>query len=256
MKELNLIKKNYLILSVDVINSTSNKYIHGILFMDLLKNFCLTFPIIYGGKLLKYDPEIQIPEVLKYLGDEIIFIQLIENNKKVEVYINTFIEAIKEYNNKPVLKLKGCAWIADEQKNIVLNTIFNANKKNIQDDYKKKYFDIIGYQMDIGFRISKFATLSNFIISIEIAIILLENKSSWIDKVIMYYTEKQILKGALNNIPYPIISIGVDDDIINMERKLLQMKTEPCCKKTLLAYCKKIYPEFDELISCESLINI
>lgn len=213
--------------SVDVIGSTAFKnqknedkvqpWIY--FFNEFYKGFPVIFSHYAGQAYSKLGtnllPEEQIPPLFwKSLGDELLFQNTITNRKQVSALVLAFKESIENFNFSKEsatfgLSVKGTAWLA------------GFPIKNAEVVLQNK-LDFIGPNMDLGFRLSKFATDSKMIISLSLAKILVHNIDN---ELTFFYQGKQSLKGILNGIAYPIISVLVkspnsDSEEIAIENKV------------------------------------
>ncbi len=189
-------RKVLLFLSVDIIGSTEykNKSLSQYHWLKFFKTFYEDFPIFFIRKIEELGPVTIKPTIWKSLGDEIIFQCEINNHQTAQTIVKAFSKAVFEYSSKISEKsvaLKGAAWIAGFP---VINAMISSNSDN----------DYIGPQIDIGFRISKFATEAKFIVSVELMLILSKTNDIYFK---FYLEEPQSLKGVLKNKPYPIIWI-------------------------------------------------
>lgn len=196
-----------LFLSADVINSTKLKYTEERnVWINVFIDFFNDLTLGYSEQLKdKFGKSIQ-PVVWKSLGDELIFIEHVEEINEIQKYIECFKEAISKLNDEKIkkkskYKIKATAWIAETP---VTNAIIPDSTTN----KLPKNIDVIGPSMDIGFRISKYASSRKFIISAELAKCLCEDKKQ---KLKICIDGEEELKGVLNGIAYPILWIDMDN---------------------------------------------
>ena len=208
-----------LFFSADIIDSTKLKYTTNRgewvrIFIDSFNDLKLQ----YTSMLKKESLDEQF-HVWKSLGDEIIFVEHIGDTQKIQTYVECFKGAIDKFNSskKTSSKLKATAWLAETPvNNAVMPDTTNANTIPRQ-------VDVIGPSMDIGFRISKFASDRKFVVSVEIARILSEMKCRDLH---IYFDGEEELKGVLKGIAYPIIWVDMlnghpttVEKLLNTERK-------------------------------------
>ncbi|WP_246838409.1 hypothetical protein [Leptospira selangorensis] len=164
------------------------------------------------------------------MGDEIIFKVEIKKHEEAQEIVKAFACAVFDYSasiREESLSLKGSAWIAGFP---VINAEFatETNSKNVM--------DFIGPQMDIGFRIGKYASELKFIISVELLILLAETSSTFFK---FHLEEPQILKGVLNQKPYPILWIKNDKAKENRLNSLMKLYLNHCETSDLNEYCRE-----------------
>ena len=110
---------------------------------------------------------IKKPSIWKCLGDEIIFYVEITDSKDVYTYVTFLKNAIRSYNSiSNKLQCQGTVWGAG----------FPIRNREIRipstDGRASKKSDFIGIDMDLGFRLSKYAKPDYMIISLPVAYIL------------------------------------------------------------------------------------
>jgi len=194
--------------NVDIIGSTNYKVnlsydeIHP--WLPLFKEFYQTFPKIFNQIItekknnnLYKNIKTKKMNIWKLLGDEIIFYSELIDSKACGLFISALKEAINLYQKKYIPKelgLKACAYIAGFPVNNVHIKVNNTD-------------DFIGPNIDVGFRLRDFATKEKMPISIELAYILTQHNFDF-----EYFFEGlKILKGVLNNKPYPIFAIDMQN---------------------------------------------
>jgi len=262
MENNNIELYSYLFFSVDIVDSISFKRNYINEWCDLFKSFYKDFPNNYlfeECKKIKKNRneeisiEISKPHIWKTIGDEITFYvdicKSFEEGKKelsdktyydmILYYITALFYSIKNYNKdaenkinnyEPALKIKGTAWFA----NVVDGSYYDGKYGNIRiplsevDEKNCNEYDFIGRQIDIGFRIAKYSTLNQLIISVELAILLLRDNYLTIEDLSMKicYSGRNQIKGIFENIGYPIIYIDMMDKLNHSENKLLN-KNDP-----------------------------
>ncbi|TGM12094.1 hypothetical protein EHQ81_13535 [Leptospira selangorensis] len=226
-------RKIVLFLSADIVGSTEykNKSKTQNAWLRFFTTFYKDFPTTFLRKLEEVrDPNSYKPEVWKSLGDEIIFKVEIKKHEEAQEIVKAFACAVFDYSasiREESLSLKGSAWIAGFP---VINAEFatETNSKNVM--------DFIGPQMDIGFRIGKYASELKFIISVELLILLAETSSTFFK---FHLEEPQILKGVLNQKPYPILWIKNDKAKENRLNSLMKLYLNHCETSDLNEYCRE-----------------
>lgn len=225
-------RKVILFLSVDIIGSTSfkNKSISQLEWLSFFTEFYKQFPLFFLKNLEDQFNSVipEKPEIWKSLGDELIFTVPINNHEEARKFVIAFSNSVFKYPMNNELTLKGTAWIAGFPViNAIISSDYNEDKKNI---------DYIGPQIDIGFRLCKFATNLKFIISVELLLIITKTTSSELN---IFLDEPESLKGVLGNKPYPIIWIKNLDSSDNNLNKLLNRYEITVNSNKLWDYCKE-----------------
>ncbi len=145
--------------------------------------------------------------------------------------------------NDRAFKIKGAAWFAD----IVKGPNYDKLYGNIEIEFSNakangvKQRDFIGRQIDIGFRIAKYATLNRFVISVEFAILLLRDNYLTIEDegIELYYEGRKSIKGILEYVDYPIISIDMEDKFEHSENDLLLEDVTPVNQVNLMRFMEE-----------------
>ena len=245
--------KAILFFSVDIINSTKFKF-QNKEWKKYIKNFYDDFPETFKNKIdtektnfkriqvkNKKKVELPYPKVWKYIGDEILFYEYINDFYEEVIFsIIAFRNAIIDYNQNVAhkLKVKGTVWFANinqEYDNYEIQTKIGENQNH----------DFIGHSVDIGFRLSKFSDSEKLVISVETAILLIrDNYLTLEDKGInIYFDGTENLKGLKNDLgDYPKIWIDLmDDKRIENDNELAYIKRQiqKTCLSNILRYCQK-----------------
>jgi hypothetical protein len=230
--------KLFLFLSIDVINSTALKVddfdeslkarnVRAQVYSQIKKRieWMLKFKDLYDDFLSIFTQycsksSLEKPKLWKALGDELVFCFKIEKSDDVPNLIYCFRSAINEYEKpaKNGLKFKATAWVAGTP---FLNMVIDSSSGGA-DDY-------IGPLIDIGFRLKEYANDIKFVVSADLAYILLKTRP----KFHIYYDGDVKLKGVFNNkIPYPIYWLNKNAKNNTLKAKLIERKS-PNSKKTL-----------------------
>lgn len=250
-------------LSIDIIDSTriKNEYKNK---KENSSSWSIKFNSFFNdvdthlGKIYNKIPDLENFQGLfkwRTIGDEIVYFSQIKDLSHLIEHVNAAAQFSKEFNDTEgnSLNIKLTSWIAGFPVN---NALFYEKEQKLHSHYTKKirnYPDInfLGPCIDTGFRISKFASLNKFILSIDLSLILLhfiKNDSKLKEKCNFkfYFDNEQNVKG-INNGKYPIIWLNLS------ERDTLDFileKNDKCCIKKLYNYCidymdkNKIYKPF------------
>lgn len=223
-------RKVILFLSVDIIGSTEykNKNSSQLQWLRFFTDFYKQFPIYFlkNIELISSEFKIQKPTIWKSLGDELIFEVEIKNHKEAQILVAAFSKSVFSYDIIKEMTLKGSAWIAGFP---VINA--EAFSDGITSPQAKDY---IGPQIDIGFRLSKFASNLKFIISVELLVLLTKTTSTLFN---FYLDSPETLKGVLGNKPYPIIWIKNENSKEQVLNKLLRRFESPVDYNSLHEFC-------------------
>lgn len=206
----------YLFVSFDLVNSTEYKSKNtNDDWIKIFKNFYDTTKFFFGKQFNNI-----LPILWKYVGDEILFYmrvtdidEVYNSLDKVVNTINHIKEELSELNNQttPKLSVKSTVWIANcvpyiEDKNV------NNENKNFEfifvDENGNENKDFLGSYIDIGFRISKYVTSGNIVVSAELAYLLSiisPPKNSKDIRNKLKIVSFEILKGVWDKRAYPII---------------------------------------------------
>lgn len=198
-----------LFLSIDMVGSTEFKAKCSgqgtVGWLDTFRTFFTHLPLMLVGQLgFEFLDEEETPavEVWKVMGDELIFTVQPSSAQEVAAILRTLLRTMKlfeeQHYQKLPLRLKGTAWLAE------------FGKENIELDIPElssgdgaPHIDFIGPDLDLGFRISKFAKPASLTLSLDLAEMLLSAEVA--PPVDLYLVGSEPLKGVLFGRPYPII---------------------------------------------------
>lgn len=169
------------------------------------------------------------PSIWKCLGDEVIFYVKITDSEDVEVYVDCLMKAIRLYNaslsdKKKKLPCQGTVWGAGFPiRNRTIKTPHTKGKKVVYDEVN----DFIGFDMDLGFRISKHSKPERLVVSLPIAYILSLNhydRLRYYDSVDIKGIDKQ----------YPIFWVSSSEN----ERPEIHWHMQ-CASTSVKEFCEK-----------------
>ncbi|MBQ8678775.1 MAG: hypothetical protein IJ530_15985 [Treponema sp.] len=224
-------KELYCLFSVDIQNSTKNKY-ENLFWDNTVYNFYEKIPLHFQA-LLKEKGSSNILSIWKYVGDEILFYSKIDNISQIPITIQAFKETLEFFSkNSKEFTIKGTAWTA--QLNLI-DKSFYMNKTNDNDN---NTLDFIGPSVDCGFRLSKFASTDFMSISIEILDLCKDDIE--LQKT-FYFLNSEFLKGVNNNErKYPIFLIKLN--VNNQQKEDLYLRS-PCNYNSLCLFLNEYYDE-------------
>jgi hypothetical protein len=197
-----------LFLSVDMAGSTEFKArftgqgAEG--WLAIFKAFFTNFPLMFAGQIgFEFLDDDRTPaiEVWKVAGDEVLFATEPESPEELTSVLLALLRTMRMYEEKHFqelpLRLKATAWLADVNgANIVIEIPELSSGQGAHLDY-------IGPDIDLGFRIAKFARPGCITVSLDVmeAIVGARNAT----KAALYLMGKEPLKGVLFGRPYPIV---------------------------------------------------
>jgi hypothetical protein len=198
-----------LFLSTDVAGSTQFKagFAHrdeaG--WLDVFRNFFVDFPIVVMGQVgMEFLSEETLPDVAvwKFMGDETIFTCTPSSPEEVTLLVRAHFNAMASYEEEYLtdlpLRLKGTAWLARfPSPNIEVEVPELAQSQGTTQT------DFIGPDIDLGFRITKFASPSAVSVSLDLLEVVLRAKNR--ELLDFFLVGRQELKGVLFGRPYPAI---------------------------------------------------
>jgi len=239
----------FLFLSIDVVGSTAFKNKRGedsdnkiqpwlSFFMQFYEDFKIIFLEscqeaqnkktdllwIEDKKKSANRPNIELFKLWKSLGDELIFYVPLTHHKQALFYVHAFRDATNGFKSKmhtkglTELDYKLTGWLAGFP---VINARINYELP-----------DFIGPSIDIGFRLSKFSDQRKFVVSVDLALMLVKHTNH----LKLFYDGEHTIKGFLSDKPYPIIWVDMNDIESNEERKLGKSHADP---KQLQDFCIK-----------------
>ncbi|MBF8271965.1 MAG: hypothetical protein HW380_1070 [Magnetococcales bacterium] len=224
-----------LFLSVDMIGSTAYK--QRWISAEVNESWILFFESFFDAFNNKFHSEIdkifnvpgvtktEFPGPWKLLGDEILYAIKLNKGWEVSHYVNAFREAVISHRNeieksgKPV-SLKATAWLAGFP---VGNSVIVTPAGGI---------DFIGPLIDIGFRLSKFASRERMILSVDLVWYLTKGPSALNH---LFLDSLKSLDGVLGGKPYPIIWYSMDIQLSSGMRDVGLISTVDAAK--LHTYC-------------------
>lgn len=198
-----------LFLSTDLVGSTRYKaalgYREDTPWPDVFKRFFTNYPILLTGRAaLEFEDEDALPplEVWKVMGDEVIFMAKPSSAEHVVLIIRALFNAMTDYERDYFddlpLRLKSTAWQAlFPRPNIEIEIPELGERGGVGQ------IDFIGPDIDLGFRVAKFARPSMVAVSLDLAETLLTAAN--VDLIEFHLAGREPLKGVFNEWPYPIL---------------------------------------------------
>jgi hypothetical protein len=198
-----------LFMSTDVAGSTlfkaSSAHQGAAGWLDVFHAFFANYPIMVMGQVgLEFLSEDALPEVAvwKFMGDEAIFTCKPSSPEEVTLLVRAHFNAMAAYEQEYLadlpLRLKGSAWLASfPSPNIEVEV------PELAKDGRTTPTDFIGPDIDLGFRIGKFAHPSTVSVSLDLLDTVLRATNR--ELLDFYLVGREELKGVLFGRPYPVI---------------------------------------------------
>jgi hypothetical protein len=189
-----------LFLSVDIENSTKLK--RKPTWFGSVAGFLTGFGPAFFATLGAKGTGCKEPVLWKALGDELVFYAEVTKTEEIRAYLLAFKDTVHRNNTdqKPYTpKLKSSAWLAEfPYRNMMMPL---AREDSVPVD-----FDFVGPQMDIGFRLARFATSRRFAVSLELAWVAL-NADMGLN---FFWDGLHPVKGLVERPGYPVLWIDAD----------------------------------------------
>lgn len=197
-----------LFLSVDMSGSTEFKArftgqgAEG--WLAIFKAFFTNFPLMVAGQIgFEFLDDERTPaiQVWKVMGDEVVFAAEPASPEELTSILLALLRTMRMYEAKHFqelpLRLKGTAWLADtDGANIEIEIPELSSGQGAHLDY-------IGPDIDLGFRISKFARPGCITVSLDVMEAIIGARNS--AQAALFLMGQEPLKGVLFGRPYPII---------------------------------------------------
>lgn len=197
-----------LFLSVDMVGSTEFKArftgqgSEG--WLEIFQTFFTSFPLMAAGQIgLAFLDDDATPaiDVWKVMGDEVVFVAQPSSPEELTSILLALLRTMKLYEARHFqqlpLRLKGTAWLADfDGPNIVVEIPELSSGAGA-------HLDFIGPDIDLGFRISKFAKPGVMVLSLDVLECVLGARNA--AETQMFVLGKEPLKGVMFGRPYPIV---------------------------------------------------
>lgn len=196
-----------LFLSVDMAGSTQFKarFTDGGSWLDTFRTFFTNFPLMLAGQVgfaFLEKGETPSVEVWKVMGDEVIFVATPQCPEELVNLLLALLRTMNAYEQRYLedlpLRLKGTAWLADfTGPNIELEIPELSGGDGI------RAVDYIGPDLDLGFRVTKFARPACLALSFDVADLVLAAANT--GQATLHLIGAEELKGVMFGRPYPII---------------------------------------------------
>jgi hypothetical protein len=213
--------------SADLVGSTSYK-LSNPNWSTTFREFFREFPLHLKGeyhsfpqvRFQQYQQPAKQLEPWKFLGDEVLFSVELERFEHIASHVLAFKKSVCDFPSKwrksdISLCLKGTAWIAG----------FPVTNRQIELEHDGfKLVDYIGPSIDAGFRVAKNSNERWISLTADLALMLMDavDKLEW-DKsqFSIRLLRKEVLKGVIGSVGYPVIQLHIGDGTQNSEERVL-----------------------------------
>jgi hypothetical protein len=266
----------YLFISFDMVNSTALK-------IKKMEEWPSVVTYFYETIAKEMKDNIDSSRIWKYLGDEIVFYYIISNAS----YLYDIPECVYKIQEKVVLKIredfkidkiidiKCTMWLAgvrylkpgpidnQEKTRVGINNDIYRNINISIDSQGRDIEDFLGPDIDIGFRIAKYATKSKVALSAEYAYLLYclgkPKKIKKIDKKLKIVSFQE-LKGVWDGRAYPIIWYCPNwentDNIFDYDEHINNEIIKEIEKRKDIEYLEKVFEETEKIKYVEEFVEI
>ncbi|MHA7819565.1 MAG: hypothetical protein ACX930_07980 [Erythrobacter sp.] len=196
-----------LFISIDMVGSTQFKAQCGGVggWLDTFRTFFTNLPLMVEGQLgfaFLEREETPAVDIWKVMGDELLFMAEPNSADEALIILRAVLRAMKLFEEqhyaKLPLRLKGTAWLAKfGEENIELEV------PELTTGEGPPHVDYIGPDLDLGFRITKFARPALLALSLDLAEALLDSDDA--DSIDLYHVGAEPLKGVMFERPYPVV---------------------------------------------------
>jgi len=230
-------------LSVDLVGSTAFKNSLrsesesrlGPAWANVFVQFYNGFPLLFERTLSNSSLPAELrPKVVKALGDELLLQTEVHNHSEARRVVQFLALAMSEYKRKNLMSynllLKGTAWIAG----------FPNNNHKVTLAGEKGQDDFIGPSMDTGFRLAKHAKPAKLIVSVDLALLMINGHEG----CALYCDGFEPLSGVLDGRPYPILWYKVATEDHELQSLALKVTSRgPVDQGDLRSYCERFIKE-------------
>lgn len=219
--------------SADLVGSTAFKAAHGdSRWAATFKEFFSDFPQFAEAAYADLPPKLlgcaERLKPWKFSGDEILFWVELRSFRHAAAHVLALKQAIGKFARvweakKIPLRLKATAWLAGFP---VTNTEILIGEPS---DAQGKTLDFIGPSIDLGFRIARFCDARRFVVSADLALMLLDAVDALDVERHHFHIHlhgRESLKGVIGNEPYPILWLDMRDGMPLLEERLLGVQRD------------------------------
>lgn len=197
-----------LFLSVDMVGSTEFKARFtgqgSEAWLGIFRTFFTSFPLMMAGQIghaFIEDAATPAISVWKVMGDEVVFVCEPGSPEELTTILLTLMKTMALYEERHFqelpLRLKATAWLADfDGQNIEIEIPELSSGDG-------EHVDFIGPDIDLGFRIGKFARPGVMVVSLDVLEAVLGAANA--EGVAFYLMGREALKGVMFGRSYPIV---------------------------------------------------
>lgn len=216
-----LTNKVVMFMSADIVGATDFKQQHSLdneslSWLEPFAAFFRDLPLVYMGKLgLAFEDADDLPEVAvwRVAGDEIVFTAEPKSASDADRLAEAFVGLIDDYDvissRKWGLHLRGCCWVANlrgENTEVDIPEISSRSGNRAG-----AYVEYLGPDVDCGFRLLKHANSREVVVSLKLALAILNNSDR--GRLKFVNTGEAPLKGLFCKQRYPIIKCRNSDTV-------------------------------------------
>ena len=209
----------------NVKNATADKSKDPLPWLDAFLRFYESFPQRFFNK---FDSQDDRPKFWKHIGDELLLYVPLKSSDHCVRVMTSLIETVREYIDEGQLRennlgVKCTAWTAGFPVNNFKFTVPGSDGIPRLPTADQKYpIDFIGPDIDLGFRLSKYASPQKCVISVDLAYLLINTNTP--ESFHWHYAGRQELKGFHKKGGYPVVWIEADlDEMDKVEVELGHM---------------------------------
>ena len=198
-----------LFMSVDMVGSTDFKArLTGKgsdSWLKFFQDFFCNFPLMIAGQIgfeFLDDESTPAIRIWKAMGDEVLFVATPATPAEMTSILIAVLRTMRIYEDRYMtdlpLRLKGTAWLADfDGHNIEIEI------PELSSGDASAYQDFIGPDIDLGFRVTKFARAGCMALSLDVAEQVLQAANA--SAAALYLVGSEPLTGVMFGRPYPIV---------------------------------------------------
>ncbi|MCC7491682.1 MAG: hypothetical protein IT204_05020 [Fimbriimonadaceae bacterium] len=197
----------------------------------------------------------QLPVLWKYNGDEILLRTSLANHREALTHVVALKQAVCTWRTQWAeglstdtvpedlrkrrfpLDVKATAWLAG----------FPVSNAVVGDDPENPA-DLIGPQVDLGFRLAKMASRTHLVMDAGLAYMVAEamGGTNGLTACCFRYLKRHEFKGILEGLPYPVLAIHAEHELVNAEEALGQAEAPQATAlppDKVIAFCEHFHKD-------------
>jgi hypothetical protein len=226
------------------------------------------------------------PELWKSVGDELIYTKLLTDHREALTTVNAWMKTVDSYRARlkdqfKTLDLKSTAWIAGfpvhnaevifrssaqgfrdtkDEDDEVFSNLSLLHEFYTSEDNRSLTRDYIGPAIDTGFRLSELSTPRRFVISVELALMLVHavrtQPHQYAYETLRFFFEgRHSLKGVFGGTPYPVFWIDMRPSPALEESEDRLNRREPLGTDVMLSFCHEFVKASDGYCFTPYIVN-